>query len=158
MCFGSELGNYRDMISSMYTLVLALLGDFDFDELRTAHWLLGPALFIIFVFVGVFITFNILIAIISDAYSETEEHLSSDNFTDLGTEMARLVRKSLMQVRFRRECLLVYVILISVSCSVCPVQCVSCSVCDLFSVSYSVSLCTNGASGQPKYNSRTEIT
>ena len=149
MCFGSELGNYRDMISSVYTLVLALLGDFDFDELRTAHWLLGPALFIVFVFVGVFITFNILIAIISDAYSETEEHLSSDNFTDLGAEMARLVRKSLMQVR---ESARVYGFICDTYTNQFPVQC---SFLYIFSVLFQCPIqfqCVlMVVSGQPKY-------
>jgi len=59
--FGSDLENYRDLLSTVFTLILSLLGEFDFTELRQAHWLIGPVLFIGFVFVGVFVAFNILI-------------------------------------------------------------------------------------------------
>lgn len=59
--FGSDLKNYRDLLTTVFTLILSLLGEFDFNELRQAHWVLGPVLFMGFVFVGVFVTFNILI-------------------------------------------------------------------------------------------------
>eukprot|EP00947_MAST-08B_sp_MAST-8B-sp1_P004321 g4321.t1 len=96
MCFGTELDNYRDFLTACFTLVNALLGDMDFHELRLAHWFIGPILFILFVFVGVFITFNILIAIISDAYADTQDALKdADNDLNMGAEMVRYVRISL---------------------------------------------------------------
>ena len=78
------------MTTSLFTLITALLGDFNFEELRLAHYFLGPAYFYGFVFVGVFVTFNILIAIITDAYVETTEAIENDEGKiQLGTEIVK---------------------------------------------------------------------
>jgi hypothetical protein len=41
LCFGAKLSGYRSMWASAATLLSSLLGDFDFNELTQAHWLLG---------------------------------------------------------------------------------------------------------------------
>ena len=98
MMFGSELNNFRDFTASFYTLLLSLLGDFDFSELRESHWFFGPVAFLIFVFGGQFVTFNILIAIISDAYTVTKDQLEAPDRPDYGTEMGRHVRRMLVNL------------------------------------------------------------
>jgi hypothetical protein len=76
MTFGPRLYNYRNLTSTFYTLLQALLGDFDFDELTTEDKLFGPFLFLAFVTVAVFVILNVVIAIIGNAYDETLRTLS----------------------------------------------------------------------------------
>jgi hypothetical protein len=73
MIFNGRLESFRTVGQTMFSLLRSLLGDFDFDELQQAHGYMGPLLFIIFVVLAVFVVLNMLIAIISDAYSETKE-------------------------------------------------------------------------------------
>jgi hypothetical protein len=80
------------MKTTFFTLVTALLGDFNFNELRKAHYFLGMVYFYTFVFIGVFVTFNILIAIITDAYVETTEAIKTDEGQiQLGSEIVKYV-------------------------------------------------------------------
>ena len=55
-----------------YTLLRAMLGDFDFPSYQAAHPSLGPLFFIIFIFIVFFILLNMFLAIINDTYSEVK--------------------------------------------------------------------------------------
>ena len=72
MIFHSRLDSFRTIGQTVYTLIRSLLGDFEFEELQEAHGYMGPLLFVIFVVLAVFVVLNMLIAIISDAYSESQ--------------------------------------------------------------------------------------
>jgi hypothetical protein len=76
MTFGSRLHNYRNLTSTFYTLLQALLGDFNFEELTTEDKLFGPFLFIAFISVAVFVILNVVIAIIGNAYDQTSRGLA----------------------------------------------------------------------------------
>lgn len=75
LCFGANLFEYRNMTSSFFALIRALLGDFDFEGLRETNRLLGPVLFSSFVLLAVFVLLNMFIAIISESYDETKDEL-----------------------------------------------------------------------------------
>jgi hypothetical protein len=68
-------------LSSFFSLLQALLGEFDFDALREANPYMGPVVFIAFIVLSVFVVLNMLIAIISDAYQEAKDE--AERQTDL---------------------------------------------------------------------------
>lgn len=76
MTFGPSLEGYRNMQFTAYSLIRALLGDFDLESMEEAQYVMGPLLFILFTAVAVFVVLNLLIAIISDAYTDQQEELS----------------------------------------------------------------------------------
>eukprot|EP00947_MAST-08B_sp_MAST-8B-sp1_P001841 g1841.t1 len=78
MCFGTHLKNYRNVQQTVYSLITSLMGDFDFESMNEVQPTLGPAMFLIFVVCCVFMVFNILIAIISDAYAHAKDTLERD--------------------------------------------------------------------------------
>ena len=96
--FGTKVYSYRSLTNSMYTLALALLGDANLDELREADWASGPLFFFLYVGIQVFVVLNMIIAIISDAYTEAEARLKATPDTPLGPEIYRYLRKMLFQL------------------------------------------------------------
>ena len=55
----------------------AMLGDFDFPGLQSAHYILGPAFFFGYIFIVFFILLNMFLAIINDTYSEVKEEIAA---------------------------------------------------------------------------------
>jgi hypothetical protein len=86
------------MEKSFFTLLKSLLGDFDFEELRDANPYVGPALFIVFVGLAVFVLLNMLIAIISDAYAEARKEISDEDDIDLLTLIFKYLRESVHSI------------------------------------------------------------
>jgi hypothetical protein len=81
------LHNYRNLTATFFTLLQALLGVFDFEELSNEDKLFGPFLFITFVSVAVFVILNVVIAIIGLSYNATSENLQSMEDVKLGDGM-----------------------------------------------------------------------
>jgi hypothetical protein len=102
MVFGLHIRNYRTIGESMYTLLRSLLGDFDFESMQVTHSVMGPAFFIIFVVLSVFVLLNILIAIISDSYAESMDEFNSledHEKMSLGSELMSYLRSRLQCCR-----------------------------------------------------------
>lgn len=87
MTFGTFVEGYKNMTNSALTLMKSLLGDFDLDEMTEAQFIMGPFFFVLFTAVAVFVVLNILIAIISDAYSDEVRHLAESEDVQLGDEL-----------------------------------------------------------------------
>jgi hypothetical protein len=68
LVFQARISEFRTLGQTMYSLMIGLLGDFDFYSLQQAHGYMGPFLFMIFIGLAVFVVLNMLIAIISEAY------------------------------------------------------------------------------------------
>ena len=77
MVFGQVIYKYSTPAESFYTLFRIILGDFDFHEMEQAHYIIGPAYFISYVFIVFFILLNMFLAIINDTYSLVKEELSN---------------------------------------------------------------------------------
>ena len=60
-----------------YTLMRAMLGDFDFPGFVTAHKTIGPFFFIFYIFIVFFILLNMFLAIINDTYSEVKGEMEA---------------------------------------------------------------------------------
>ena len=70
MLLADKVKGYRTLSNAMYSLLLSLLGEFDFDELRVASPTMAPIMFLLFVVVTDWVMFTMIIAIISDSYAE----------------------------------------------------------------------------------------
>lgn len=76
LAFGTKAGGFANMSQSGMSLFVALMGDnVQFDNLEAASWLVGPVFMVLFVFLGVWVVLQILLAIILDAYTETRHEL-----------------------------------------------------------------------------------
>jgi len=94
MIFHGKLEDFRTVGQTAYTLVRALLGDFDFVSLQDADSYMGPFLFTIFVALAYFVVLNMLIAIISDAYIICQEDMKSKKPVDLMKDMGDFLSKT----------------------------------------------------------------
>lgn len=77
LTFGSRVVGFRNLSVSMVTLLRSLVGDFEFEAMVEAQWLLGVVFFVLFVALSVVVVLNILIAIISDAFNEEIHELAT---------------------------------------------------------------------------------
>jgi len=72
LAFGAELYDYRNIGSSFITLIRMAFGDINYDELEQANYVLGPILFITFVFFVTLVLMNLLVAILSEVYMQSQ--------------------------------------------------------------------------------------
>ena len=57
--YPTQIESYSGFENAFFTLLRIILGDFDFDEIRNAHRVIGPAFFISYVF---FVFFVIIVS------------------------------------------------------------------------------------------------
>jgi hypothetical protein len=99
LAFGSRLHSYRNLTATLFTLLQALLGDFDFEELSNQDRVFGPFLFICFISIAVFVVLNIVIAIIASAYEDTITALEDMEDVKLGRAMSDYLLSIVSKVR-----------------------------------------------------------
>ena len=75
LIFGAKLDYFSTVIDSAFTLMRAMLGDFDFPALQGAHYFFGPMFFFMYIFIVFFILLNMFLAIINDTYSEVKAEM-----------------------------------------------------------------------------------
>jgi len=73
LVFGSQIGDYRNLGYSIWSLYKTILGEFHLDELSEASYVLGPILAILFVALALFVILNMLVALVLDSYQEEVE-------------------------------------------------------------------------------------
>jgi len=78
--FGANAEGYRDPVTSLGTLFLILLGEFDYEEMSSVSALWALVFFLIYVLVMFFIVLNIFLAILNDAYTTTKEEVKVEEF------------------------------------------------------------------------------
>ncbi|KAJ9453635.1 Polycystin-2 [Diplonema papillatum] len=86
MCYvvyGHTDENYRSIPETIISLTLMLLGDFDYVALRDEHRIFTPIFYAMFQILAVFILFNMVIAVLIDAFAVVQ----SNKYKDL--ELAR---------------------------------------------------------------------
>lgn len=87
MVFRDRIEGFRSVSMSAFTLLSSLLGDFDFYTLYEGDRDLGPFFFIFFVVLAVFVVLNMIIAIISDAYSVCSEEMKQKDTVNVVKEV-----------------------------------------------------------------------
>ena len=77
MCYvvyGHVDENYRSLGDSARSLMLMLLGDFDYVALRESHRIFTPIFFALFQILAVILLFNMIIAVLGDAFNTIQEN------------------------------------------------------------------------------------
>ncbi|XP_018023502.1 polycystin-2 [Hyalella azteca] len=77
LLFGTQVEDYNSFISSTFTLLRTILGDFNFQDMEEANRILGPIFFLTYVFFVFFVLLNMFLAIINDTYSEVKVEIAS---------------------------------------------------------------------------------
>ncbi|NXT81357.1 PK2L2 protein, partial [Zapornia atra] len=72
LVFGAKVEEFSSLQNCIFTQFCIVLGDFNFEAIKTANRILGPIYFVTFVFFVFFILLNIFLAIINDTYSEVK--------------------------------------------------------------------------------------
>lgn len=104
LIFGSQVEDYSNFESAIFSQFRILLGDFDLDVLESASPVLGPAYFVLFVFFIFFILLNMFLAIIIDTYSEVKAELSHQkNDFEMTDYFKRGYKKMLDKLNLRRH-------------------------------------------------------
>lgn len=83
-----------------FTLFRIVLGDFDFIALQTAHRVLGPLFFVLYVFFIYFVLINMFLAIISDTYTDVKDELAEQKGNMEITDYLKQV-SNWVKVKFR---------------------------------------------------------
>eukprot|EP00003_Mantamonas_plastica_P032702 TRINITY_DN9024_c0_g1_i18.p1 TRINITY_DN9024_c0_g1~~TRINITY_DN9024_c0_g1_i18.p1 ORF type:complete len:560 (-),score=204.91 TRINITY_DN9024_c0_g1_i18:1382-3061(-) len=80
LAFGVDVEAYSTLARSFSSLVISILGEFDYPELRQSNRVLAPLFFFSFIVLCTFILLNMFLAIINDAYSTVQENEKAKNF------------------------------------------------------------------------------
>lgn len=88
LLFGLQIDKFRNFFSVLETQMSIVLGDFDYDEMRSVNPLLGPIYFFTFMYFCVFYLLNMFMAIINDTFSEVK---SSNDGQDNEYEMVEFI-------------------------------------------------------------------
>eukprot|EP01052_Picozoa_sp_SAG31_P001714 SAG31_NODE_58_length_29669_cov_20.244978_5_plen_138_part_00 len=79
IAFGFDVEGYQTLENSVLSLLRMCVGDFDYEQLESSHYVVGPLLFWIFIILVFFILMSVFIALISQAYDEAREDVSHTN-------------------------------------------------------------------------------
>ncbi|KAK5649664.1 hypothetical protein RI129_000693 [Pyrocoelia pectoralis] len=77
LAFGNKIPEYRNFCVSFFTLMRAVLGDFDYKQIKEGNQYMAPIFYLIFVFV------NMFLALVNDTYDDVNaEFLCSSKRTE----------------------------------------------------------------------------
>ena len=82
VAFGAKLQSYHSIVQSLYLVLRIVLGDYPgvggFDDLLSAHYVLGPLFYIFLMIFGQLLFLNILIAVVGEVYQKAAEATNRD--------------------------------------------------------------------------------
>ncbi|XP_035672790.1 uncharacterized protein LOC118413477 isoform X9 [Branchiostoma floridae] len=99
LVFGAKLGMYGTFIRTLETLFSVMLGDMNYDTVKSANDILGPLMLLSFVVLVSNILVLMFLAILSDAYSEVveEEQIQGKSENDKIKDYAMYRLRKLLQ-------------------------------------------------------------
>ncbi|CAH1249639.1 PKD1L3 [Branchiostoma lanceolatum] len=78
LIFGVKLVEYKNITSSLQSLLFMMLGSFDFEALTEGHNMLGPLMFFMYQTMMQFFLLSMFMAIIMDVYAEETQSTNMD--------------------------------------------------------------------------------
>ncbi|GLV43633.1 Polycystic kidney disease 2 [Carabus blaptoides fortunei] len=75
LLFGSHVERFSTFGKTVLSLLMTILGDFDYYEIEKSNKILAPVFFITYIFFVFFVLFNMFLAIITDTYSEVKDEI-----------------------------------------------------------------------------------
>ncbi|XP_057670918.1 polycystin-2 isoform X2 [Diorhabda carinulata] len=76
LLFGNQVENFSTFGISMLTLLRAVLGDFNYEQISDANRILAPMYFISYIFLVFFVLLNMFLAIINDTYADVKTEIA----------------------------------------------------------------------------------
>ncbi|CAG9768877.1 unnamed protein product [Ceutorhynchus assimilis] len=76
LVFGNEVDDFRSFGQSMFTLLRTILGDFDYDKIHNANWIVAPIYFLTYIMLVFFVLLNMFLAIINDTYADVKTDIA----------------------------------------------------------------------------------
>ncbi|XP_078692970.1 polycystin-1-like protein 2 [Branchiostoma floridae x Branchiostoma belcheri] len=90
LIFGVKLMEYKNITSSLQSLLLMMLGSFDFEALSQGHRILGPLMFFLYQCMMQFFLLSMFMAIVMDVYADENQPTNQERleFNDFFRESA----------------------------------------------------------------------
>ncbi|ESO00887.1 hypothetical protein HELRODRAFT_192463 [Helobdella robusta] len=102
--FGSTVPGFNTFEGALYSQFKILLGDFNYDSILSTNSVLGPAYFIIVIFILLILLAGMFVAIISDAYGNVKmELLQKRRDLELMDYIKKAYRKMLDKIDLKRR-------------------------------------------------------
>lgn len=101
--FGSQIFDFSTMYNAVFTLFRIILGDFDFNALKNAHYIFGPVYFFLYVFFIFFVLLNMFLAIINDSYTEVKGDDTLQNDFEVGEYFKKGYDKMMDKLSFKKD-------------------------------------------------------
>ncbi|XP_019632286.1 PREDICTED: polycystic kidney disease 2-like 1 protein [Branchiostoma belcheri] len=102
LIFGVKLAGYRNITSSLQSLLFMMLGSFDFRALEQGHNLLGPLMFFTYQCMMQFFLLSMFMAIILDVYAEETQSTNTEEL-NLNTFVKESALRTLKKVQDRNS-------------------------------------------------------
>lgn len=83
MAYGSSLQAFNTFPAAAATLFQILLGNFDYDSMRSVNRILTPIFFLSYVAIVLFVLMNMFISILNDSYSKANEKSQEKSFVEM---------------------------------------------------------------------------
>ena len=93
VAFGMTVHGYRSIGNSFGSLIQALLGAFDYNELEYANPVMAPILFYLYFLVAFFVLLSMFIAILDDSYGLAKETQANGDMNFYGNLYKKTVKR-----------------------------------------------------------------
>ncbi|XP_075258867.1 polycystin-2-like isoform X2 [Convolutriloba macropyga] len=104
LVFGTQVKDFSTFKNCIFTLFRIILGDFDFYALEAANRVLGPIVFLTYVFFVFFVLLNMFLAIINDTYSEVKADLASQKSEiEISDYFKKGLNKAVARLTFKHD-------------------------------------------------------
>ena len=94
VCFGMSVSEYRSIGDAFGSLIQALLGEFDYQDLSDANSVMAPLLFYLYFAVVFFVLLSMFIAILDDSYGAAKDQQTEEDLNYYKT----LYKKAMMNL------------------------------------------------------------
>jgi len=94
VAFGSDIEMYKSIKDCLISIFRTMLGDFDYEAMKAANYVLAPLILVVFVIVVSFVLLNMFMAIIMNNYDRVRDELHDDP-DDISMHMRRLMSKKM---------------------------------------------------------------
>eukprot|EP00058_Branchiostoma_floridae_P027353 XP_002612844.1 hypothetical protein BRAFLDRAFT_67208 [Branchiostoma floridae] len=98
LVFGVKLSEYKNITSSLQSLLLMMLGSFDFEVLSYGHYVLGPLMFFMYQCMMQFFLLSMFMAILMDVYAEENQTTNTEEL-NFGAFIKETAAKTIGKVK-----------------------------------------------------------
>ncbi|XP_030383935.1 polycystic kidney disease 2-like 1 protein [Scaptodrosophila lebanonensis] len=97
LLFGTKHPDFRNFITSILTMIRMILGDFQYQLIEKANYILGPIYFLTYILIVFFILLNMFLAIIMETYNTVKGEISPGEL-NLGLYFYKMIGRILYYI------------------------------------------------------------